>query len=46
MARRRDTLTFNEVFNAKKTHSNIVPLSLTRKEGEFMILQTLYNGYI
>ncbi len=24
----------------------IAPLSLTRKEGEFMILQTLYNGYI
>ena len=24
----------------------IAPLSLTRKEGEFMILQTLYYGYI
>lgn len=24
----------------------IAPLSLTRKKGEFMILQTLYNGYI
>ena len=41
--RRQLVLPLDYGFLIKET---IAPLSLTRKEGEFMILQTLYYGYI